>query len=358
MGCAATFEGPGHSSGALALMRPLFLQLLFASALLVACEEPAGRAAQQPPEGSLAWVEQRILENPNDASLYAQRAQLLERVDSTRAAEEDWKRAISLDEDNADYRLGLGDLLFRKVRLTDAEQRFQEAVALAPSSVAARTKLSELYLAQNRFTEAMTVANDALRLDPQDAKTYNLKGWIHRTAGDTDLAISSYQTAVERDPGLYDAYISLGILHAARRDPLALAYYDNALALRPSSVEALYDKGICAQDMGQDSLALALYARIKEVEPRYPLAYYNSGFVLLEMQGKRSEARAEFTRAIQLLPDYVDAYYSRGLTYEQEGKLDSALADYQQALRLAPGHTDAAKGLGRLEDRGVKVTVR
>lgn len=333
------------------------LPIALSAVLLLACTG-GPKQNTEAPEGSLAWIEQRIIDNPRDPALFAQRAAYFERLDSFRLAEADWKRAIALDDAGIQHRLSLGDLYFRKVRLADAEQRFKEAVELEPRSVQARSKLSELYLAQSRFKEAMAEANEALRIDPQDGALYNLKGWIHRTAGDTDLAISSYQTAVERDPKLYDAYISLGLLHAARHDRLALDYYDNAIALRPNSLEALYNKAIAAQDHGQDSLALALYTRIKEVEPRYPLAYYNTGYVLLERKGDRKGARSEFARAIALQPDYTDAYYSRGLTYELEGLLDSAAADYQQAIRLMPDHTEAAKGLSRLADRGVRVKVR
>ncbi|MBK9175975.1 MAG: tetratricopeptide repeat protein [Flavobacteriales bacterium] len=311
-----------------------------------------------PAEGSLAWLEQQIIANPKDAALFARRAEHFEGIDSLRLAEADWKRAIALDEKSPQYRIRLGDLQFKQIRLPDAEQRFQEAINLAPDETAARSKLSELYLAQNRFKEAMSVANEALRLDPLNGSIYNLKGWIHRLAGDTNLAISSYQTAVERDPGLYDAYVSLGLLHAARHDQLALEYYDGALAVRPNSLEALYNKAICAQDHGLDSMSLALYDRIKTIEPKYPLAYYNTGYILLEMRRKLPEARSQFSHAIALLPDYTDAYYNRGLTYELEGRLDSALADYRRALALAPDHTDAAKGLGRLESKGMKVGPR
>lgn len=334
---------------------PYYALLLATSA---ACSGGDSESASGPVEGSLAWLEQRIVENPKDATLFARRAEYFERLDSLRLAEADWKRAIALDEASPQYRIRLGDLQFKQIRLADAEQRFQEAIRLAPEETAARSKLSELYLAQNRFKEAMSVANEALRLDPLNGSIYNLKGWIHRLAGDTNLAISSYQTAVERDPGLYDAYVSLGLLLATRHDRIALDYYDGALAVRPNSLEALYNKAICAQDHGLDSVALALYDRIKVIEPRYPLAYYNTGYVLLENRQQVREARSQFSQAIALLPDYTDAYYNRGLTYELEGRLDSALLDYRRALALAPDHTEAAKGLGRLELKGLNVKPR
>lgn len=334
--------------------------LLLPAFLLLACggdRSPVTTAVPQPPS-TLAEVEARILADPANPVHFAERAMLYERMDSLVLAEKDWKRSIALDSTNARWHIALGDLYFRKIKLPEAEQRFKTAIRLAPDSTEGRSKLGEVYLMQSKFKEAMALANEALKLDPLDARLYNLKGWIHRKAGDSALAISSYHTAVERDPQYYDAWISLGIMHAARHDPLAMHYYNSALEIRPRSVEALYDKAMFAQDHGQDSIALACYSAIKEIEPNYPVAYYNTGFILLEHRQQPREARAEFHRAIRLLPDYVQAYYSRGVTYELENMLDSARWDYSIALKLDPGFTDAARGMGRLQERGVDVRPR
>jgi tetratricopeptide (TPR) repeat protein len=196
-----------------------------------------------------------------------------------------------------------------------------------------------------------------LRIDPQHAKGYYLKGWIHMEAGDTALAISSYRTAVERDPDFFDAYLQMGQLHAALRNPLAVEYYNSALAIKPSSVEAWYGMGMFAQENGRDSVALACYARIKDIDPRNPLAWYNSGYVLLELRDQPAAARTEFRQAIKLVPTWADAYYNRGLTYELENRLDSAYSDYRLALELLPDMTLAAQGLSRLQSRGVRIAM-
>lgn len=222
----------------------------------------------------------------------AARARFFEALDSMRLAEADWKRAIALDSLSAEWRIALGSLYFTKLRVLDAEAQLKGAIAVEPGSIDARSKLSEVYLMQGRYADAMAMANEALRIDPLNGSTYNLKGWIHRLAGDTNLAISSYQTAIERDPELYDSYVSLGVLHAARHNDLALSYYDNAIALRPGSIEALYNKAMYAQEHGRDSLALALYARMKEIDSDYPAPYYNTGYILLEHQRRIAEARS------------------------------------------------------------------
>ncbi|MBL7938288.1 MAG: tetratricopeptide repeat protein [Flavobacteriales bacterium] len=333
-----------------------FLQLSFALFVLASCNaEHAPEQEFVPIPQSLEELDRRILATPSDPALFAQRARFHESRDSVRAALNDWARAIQLDSTSAQWHLGLGDLYYRKIDLPRAEAEFTKAARLAPDSTEARLKLAELQLVQREYAEAMRWANDALRLDDQNARAYFLKGWIHREAGDTSLAISSYRTALERDPGFYDAYIALGLIFAQRNDPLAMQYYNSAVDLRPESVEAWYDRGMFAQENGLDSVALASYDRIKLIDPRNATAWYNSGYILLEHQQRTAEARAEFSRAIAELPTYAQAYYNRGLTYELEGTLDSALLDYKRSLALAPDMDFAAQGLGRLQQMGIKV---
>ncbi|HRH37585.1 MAG TPA: tetratricopeptide repeat protein, partial [Flavobacteriales bacterium] len=176
-------------------MRPLIPSLACIVLLASCTNEPKVAEATAPP-GSLAEIEQRIVADPADPEMFALRARYYEGIDSLVRAESDWKRAIALDTASARWRIALGDLYFRKIRLPEAEERFKEAIRLEPDSTEGRSKLGEVLLMQLRYKEAMAVANEALRIDPQNAEVYNLKGWIHRQAGDTALAISSYQTAV------------------------------------------------------------------------------------------------------------------------------------------------------------------
>ncbi|MBL7950981.1 MAG: tetratricopeptide repeat protein [Flavobacteriales bacterium] len=319
-------------------------------------DEPRPTAVLQPTSlSSLEELDRKILADPTNAIWFAQRALFYEGKDSLNKAFSDWFRAISLDSTAARYRVALGDLYYRKVDLPKAEAQFTKAISLAPDSAMAWLRMAELKLVQRDFVAAMQNANEALRLDQEDPRAYFLKGWIHQEAGDTALAISSYRTAVERDNDYYEAYIALGIIHARKRDPLAMQYYNSAVELRPRSVEAWYDRGMFAQETGQDSVALASYSRIKEIDPANATAWYNTGYIFLEHQDRFPEARSQFSHAISLLPDYHQAYFNRGLAYELQNRLDSALADYKKALDIEPGYDLAAEGLGRLQSKGVNV---
>jgi tetratricopeptide (TPR) repeat protein len=50
---------------------------------------------------------------------------------------------------------------------------------------------------------------------------------------------------------------------------------------------------------------------------------------------------ADFDQAIQINPDYTEAYTNRGLIWFNKGDYDKAMADYNEAIRLDPAYADA-----------------
>ncbi|MCB9169383.1 MAG: tetratricopeptide repeat protein [Flavobacteriales bacterium] len=303
----------------------------------------------------LQQIEARIVDAPDDAALYVQRAALYRSVDSVRQATNDWMRAVTLDSTNASYRIGLGDIFYERTMVEQAEQQFRRAMALDPNSADARFRSAEIQLVLRNYRQAMDLVNDGLRIDPNAAQGYFQKGWIYMETGDTTRAISSLRTAVEQDPGFYSAFVQLGLLSARKHDPLALQYYNTAIALRPNSVEALYNKGMFAQENGMDSLALDCYDRIKTLDPDNALAWYNSGWVHMEHLGDPRKAVHDFSKALDLETNYYQAWYNRGVAMERLGSLDSAAADYQVALVIRPDYELAAQGLQRLQKKGAYI---
>lgn len=340
-------------------------RFLLASALVWAsCGPPASvpgpvdGLVMEPFQQALDSVNALIVKNPGRASLYDGRASLFLSVDSFAEAQRDLEWAVELDSMQVDYHLRLGDLYYRTTQVAKAKDQFERASKVAPGNTPALLKQAEIQLVLRNYAQSMELVNEALRADQHAAHGYFLKGWIHMETGDTALALSSYRTAVEQNAQDYPAYIMLGKISAARRDPLAAQYYSTAIALRPASVEAWYNKGMFHQENGQDSLALACYDRIKELDPQNALAWYNSGYVRMEHLDDPAVAMEDFSEAIRLEPGYADAWYNRGLAFERTSQLDSAASDYQTAMALRPDHTLAAEGLGRLQGKGVDIRVR
>jgi len=55
-------------------------------------------------------------------------------------------------------------------------------------------------------------------------------------------------------------------------------------------------------------------------------------------QGQHTESLAAYKKAVQLKPDYIDAWYYLGYSLEKLGRYEQALANYDEVIRLAPKH--------------------
>ena len=47
---------------------------------------------------------------------------------------------------------------------------------------------------------------------------------------------------------------------------------------------------------------------------------------------------ADFNLALEVNPEYTEAYYNRGFVYLGQGKLDQAVSDYSKAIAINPGY--------------------
>jgi tetratricopeptide (TPR) repeat protein len=67
---------------------------------------------------------------------------------------------------------------------------------------------------------------------------------------------------------------------------------------------------------------------------------YKSGSAKFQLKDYRG-AIVDFTKAIELNPEYIEAYYSRAICESKLGKSEKALADFNIVTELNPGHKNA-----------------
>jgi tetratricopeptide (TPR) repeat protein len=82
--------------------------------------------------------------------------------------------------------------------------------------------------------------------------------------------------------------------------------------------------------------AIADYNMAIQLKPDYAEAYNDRGFAYY-LKGNGERAIADYTRAIELRPDYPKAYNSRGVVYMAGGYgRAKAVADFDRAIALKP----------------------
>ena len=81
--------------------------------------------------------------------------------------------------------------------------------------------------------------------------------------------------------------------------------------------------------------AITHYTKAIELKPDFANAYNNLGNAYAD-KGKLDNAIRDYTTAIQLQPYLADAYNGRGSVYADKGELDNAIRDHTTAIQLRP----------------------
>ncbi|MFN4235340.1 MAG: tetratricopeptide repeat protein [Bacteroidia bacterium] len=295
---------------------------------------------------------ERIKKNPNDPEVYHERAiYYFEKKNDVEAAFADMRRVFAIDTTTSKYFVTLADLYLAKGMSGNVKASLNKAIENDPKNIIAYTKLAELNLYIKDYNACLKSANDVLKIDIYNPRAYFIKGMAYKELGDTAKAISSFQTVIEQDPEYYNAYMQLGILFAALKNPLALDYLNNALNLQPQSIEAYYAMGMFFQETGNINKAIEVYNTILKIDSTYNDAHFNLGYIAMVMQNDMVKAIKHFSDNIKFHPNNYEAFYMRGLCYERIKDKVNAARDYQQALKLYPQYDDAAIALGNLIDK-------
>jgi Tfp pilus assembly protein PilF len=85
-----------------------------------------------------------------------------------------------------------------------------------------------------------------------------------------------------------------------------------------------------------------MYRKAIQLRPDYADAYNNLG-IDLGRQGKLEEAVAALKKAIEINSAFSEAYCNLGIAYKQQGKINEAKDMLQRAVSINPKNTGAKK---------------
>jgi tetratricopeptide (TPR) repeat protein len=246
------------------------------------------------------------------------------------------------EENEIQLLIDSADVQLKKENFSASFSCLEKARALDSTNIEVNLKLSQFYLFLKQWEPAIARANDALKVDRTNAKAYFLKGMAFKDFGDTTKAISNFQTAIEQDANFYEPFIQLGLISTAKHDSSALAYYNNALLLKPASTEALYGKAWFYQSHGKWNPALELYQLIPSDATQYFSAQYNCGYLFFNAKDYKRALKFFNEAAKYKIPK---AQYMKGLTFDAIGQKDSAQFYYRRCLAIDSTYAEARKRL-------------
>jgi serine/threonine-protein kinase len=102
-----------------------------------------------------------------------------------------------------------------------------------------------------------------------------------------------------------------------------------------------FDKGLKAFEEWEPEKAIAEFTRVIDLAPDFAPAYHMRGVVYRELDHYES-AKADLDEAIRLKRDFAQAYFDRALLYLYGfDRVEEAMTDLSMAIDLDPGHVEA-----------------
>lgn len=163
-----------------------------------------------------------------------------------------------------------------------------------------------------------------------------------------------YSDALSPQPITAADFYNRGLaLEGAGHFELALADFNRAIALKPNDPDYLFSRGLTYADLGDQKRAIQDFNQALLLDNRFAAAYYQRGVariaipvaqvndptnptLLPQYTDEVAAAIADFTKATELEPEFVAAFYQRGLAHYLQGDEQLARQDYGIAQQLNP----------------------
>ncbi|MGD9519704.1 MAG: tetratricopeptide repeat protein, partial [Armatimonadota bacterium] len=271
---------------------------------------------------------------------------------------EQFKQALTLDENYVDALLGLADAQVnlghqKEAGSAEAVQAYAEAVralekavTLAPERADVHAALARAYLAADRIDEALAEADESLKRDAKNVVALNTAGSAYYYRGQLAQAAEYFDRAIKADPRYAQTYVNLGNTYFQMKSWYrAREAYRQALELLPTAkittlalqrARIYYAIGLCYdQTLDYDN----------EIEALSEAIFLDDTLIDAYLQIARAyAARGDDRAAEQALriavqkaatdEDRVRAYVQLGQTLEQARKQHDAVAAYTAAANI------------------------
>ncbi len=219
----------------------------------------------------------------------------------------EFRKALALDDRNADALLNLAGIERAEGRLADAERLVKRALQVDPFSIGALAQLAEIARDQGNLPEAVRLFEEALAID--DSLPF-----LHQGYGD--------------------------VLQRAGRFVEAEEAFKLVLQLDPDSFKAHYNLGVTYGNQGKIDEAVAEYEKALEMAPEHPeasLVHNNLGAIALD-RGELDRAQDHFESAVTRAPRNLESRYNLALIYMDNGEVDKAIEMLEGAALVDPNH--------------------
>ena len=218
-----------------------------------------------------------------------------------------------------------------------------------PDSTGLRLKLATALDSIGRYKESLQQMDSMIAKDSANFGLWFTQGKIAEDAGDTLLAMKSYDKAIRIYPSA-DALLSIANLYAEKKNEAALILSkqvkDQRLG-RDYDAHCAFIEGVYYARTGNQKMALQSFDECIANNYTYMEAYIEKGLLYFDHK-QYDEALTVFRFASSVNALDADPYYWQGRCYEMMNEKDSAILRFKQSLSLDKNSREIKEALKRL----------
>jgi len=276
-----------------------------------------------------AWLEWHIFEATPD------------KIDS---AERSCRRALEINPELAEGRVGLGDMYRLSGEYERSVNEYQSALKTEPQLAIAWRGLGQAFEALGREAEAGTALDKALDYDPDDLLSLLALGDFHYNHGRFVEAAMAYRRMAEHSRAGVNSFTALGaaLMMSGELEESAAAFRQ-VIALEPSAV-TYSNVGVIYYNLGRYEDSVVMYREALGMVPDDPFTWSNLGDSLRELDTNPQETRLAYERAVELgqaligvNPRDIDLLTTLAHCHARLGDDNRATEYIERAIRDEPG---------------------
>jgi len=267
------------------------------------------------------------------------------------ALERKYKAALQEDNRLVEARYNLGVLAQMQDQTAEAEKHYKDVLKQRPDFSAAAVNLGVLAMNMGDLAKAQSILQAATEIYPNDAESRAHLANAYVQMGDARQAIQLARESLYRDPQNLSAYKAMMAAHLSNKQHNLLRLV--AARIRDVSKDepdVPYYLGLVALAEGKDSDAKALFQRALELNP----GHFNAAVEIAKLELRyenATRAEAALRRLLQMDGKNVPALIGLAVSYSELGQLDKAMQVYDGIDKLNPNQPEVTFNRGVILSR-------
>jgi len=264
-------------------------------------------------------------------------------------AADNLKKAINLSPSMFAAFNQLGNVYLALQDYGRAGDAYRSVTQISPRQPEGYANLARVLLMQGKGQEALQASQRAIDISPANGLLYHELGTAYKSIGREAEAKRMWKTAIRLIPNHAPSHYQIGELMAGtvftedKDIPGAMRSLAKAIQLDPNLAEAYMSLGMLHWGQGRMHLARDLLSKGLQVRP-FAEGAANLGIVLSDL-GDYEGAIKAFTQAMELNPRLAEAPKCLGDTYKHMNRWKDAIKMYKKALSIRPEYWEALNDL-------------